>query len=68
MLFACYITFQFRSILASCNQLFEMEMFGSLAAGGGHGSTGVPEPFLIPQLFVWPHGGTTVFISGSFTG
>ncbi|XP_058747250.1 uncharacterized protein LOC131620261 isoform X2 [Vicia villosa] len=37
--------------------------------GGGQGSRGgVPEPFLIPHLFIWPHGGTAVFLSGSFTG
>ncbi|KAL5068737.1 hypothetical protein RYX36_019624 [Vicia faba] len=46
-----------------------MEMFGSLAAGGEHGSSsGVPEPFLVPQMFIWPHGGTNVFVCGSFTG
>ncbi|XP_058743356.1 sucrose nonfermenting 4-like protein isoform X1 [Vicia villosa] len=46
-----------------------MEMSGSVAAGGGQGSRGgVPEPFLIPHLFIWPYGGTAVFLSGSFTG
>ncbi|XP_027189276.2 sucrose nonfermenting 4-like protein isoform X1 [Cicer arietinum] len=53
------------TIASSSNSMLPktMEMFGSV----GHGSGGVPEPSLIPQLFVWPYGGTTVFLSGSFT-
>jgi len=49
-------------------------MSGSLAAGrGGNGSSSDvpvpdPQPFSIPHLFVWPHGGETAFLCGSFTG
>ncbi|RZC22199.1 Sucrose nonfermenting 4-like protein isoform E [Glycine soja] len=41
-------------------------MFASVADGAFEGS-GVSGPFLIPQRFVWPYGGTTVFLTGSFT-
>lgn len=53
---------------------FEIEMSGSLAAGrGGNGSSSDvpvpdPQPFSIPHLFVWPHGGESAFLCGSFTG
>ncbi|XP_024630831.1 sucrose nonfermenting 4-like protein [Medicago truncatula] len=49
-------------------------MSGSLAAGrGGNGSSSDvpvpdPQPFSIPHLFVWPHGGESAFLCGSFTG
>lgn len=49
-------------------------MSGSSAAGrGGNGSSSDvpvpdPQPFSIPHLFVWPHGGETAFLCGSFTG
>ncbi|KAK7392001.1 hypothetical protein VNO78_20427 [Psophocarpus tetragonolobus] len=43
---------------------FGVEMFG---ATRGHGSDGLVEPVLITKRFVWPHGGTRVFLTGSFT-
>ncbi|CAJ1976132.1 unnamed protein product [Sphenostylis stenocarpa] len=43
---------------------FRVEMFG---ASRGHGSGGPVGPSLIPKRFVWPHGGRTVFLIGSFT-
>ncbi|RDY11313.1 Sucrose nonfermenting 4-like protein, partial [Mucuna pruriens] len=39
-------------------------MFADTACDG----SGVSGPILIPQRFVWPYGGTRVFLSGSFTG
>ncbi|KAG4928826.1 hypothetical protein JHK84_054375 [Glycine max] len=41
-------------------------MFASVVDGACEGS-GVSGPILIPRRFVWPYGGTTVFLTGSFT-
>lgn len=45
---------------------FVGEMFASVVDGACEGS-GVSGPILIPRRFVWPYGGTTVFLTGSFT-
>ncbi|MFQ6635598.1 hypothetical protein Gotur_011957 [Gossypium turneri] len=41
-------------------------MFAS-APDSGNGNSGVSRSLLIPMRFVWPYGGSRVFISGSFT-
>lgn len=39
------------------------EMYADTTCEG----SGVSVPVLIPQRFVWPYGGTRVFLTGSFT-
>ncbi|XP_068340617.1 sucrose nonfermenting 4-like protein [Pyrus communis] len=41
-------------------------MFGS-GSGAAHQSSRLSVPVLIPTRFVWPYGGRSVFLSGSFT-
>jgi len=58
----CWLSLQVVLLESAMNLGVEM-----VGASRRHGSGGPVGPVLIPKCFVWPHGGRTVFLTGSFT-